>query len=49
MASKDAQVRKVASELDQLVSQLSANVEALAAILTRPATPPENDERLVTP
>jgi hypothetical protein len=47
---KDAEVRKVTGELEALLSRLSANVDTLSAILTRPATPHgPGDERLVTP
>lgn len=46
---KDAEVRRVAAELDTLLAQLEDNVEAMTAILARPAPPPQGpeDERLV--
>jgi hypothetical protein len=48
---KDAQVRKVAAELDALLAQLEDNVAAMSTILARPAQqpPPDTDERLVAP
>jgi hypothetical protein len=46
---KDAEVRRVAAELDALLARLEQNVEAMNEILTRPAQPPQGpgDERLV--
>jgi hypothetical protein len=46
---KDAEVRRVAAELDALLARLEGNVAAMNAILTRPAQPPPapEDERLV--
>jgi hypothetical protein len=48
---KDAQVRRVAAELDALLAQLEDNVAAMSTILARPAQPPppDADERLVSP
>ena len=45
--SRDAEVRRVAAELEDLMRRLEANVSALAVILTRPQHPPEAEERLV--
>ena len=47
--SRDSDVSKVAAQLDALLDDLRANVDALSAILTRPAAPGggESDERLV--
>jgi hypothetical protein len=46
---KDAEVRRVAAELDALLARLEGNVAAMNEILTRPAAPPGDDaqERLV--
>jgi hypothetical protein len=49
VASRDAEVRKVAAELDALLERLAANVGALTTILSQPQHPPEADERLVKP
>jgi hypothetical protein len=38
VASRDAEIRQVTVELDALLGQLGDNVDALNAILTRPAT-----------
>jgi hypothetical protein len=47
---KDAEVRRVAAELDALLAQLEDNVGAMNVILTRALPPPEDaQERLVTP
>jgi hypothetical protein len=47
---KDAEVRRVARELDALLARLEENVAAMSTILARPAQPPpEADERLVAP
>lgn len=49
VASRDAEVRKLAAELDALLDGLRDNVAALNGILTRPVPPEsgETDERLV--
>jgi hypothetical protein len=46
--NRDAEVRRVAAELDTLLARLEQNVDALTAILVRPERPqgPE-DERLI--
>jgi hypothetical protein len=50
VSAKDAEIARVAAELDGLLDCLRANVDALNAILTRPAEPGgEADERLVFP
>lgn len=51
MASRDKEIRAVVSQLDAILAALSANVDALNGILTRPADgdDDEHDERLVTP
>ena len=46
--SKDNHVAKVAAQLDAVLDELRANVDALREILTRPGGE-ENDERLVVP
>jgi hypothetical protein len=46
--SRDAEVRRVAAELDALLARLEQNVDALTAILVRPERPQgPDDERLV--
>lgn len=49
--SKDSDVAKVTAQLDELLDDLRANVDALNAILTRPVPPGggEQDERLAAP
>lgn len=49
MASRDREVRDVVAQLDVILGRLRGNVDALNAILTRPAPPDsgEADERLV--
>ena len=51
MSAKDAEIAKVAAELDALLDELRDNVDALNAILTGPASPGSGgaDERLVSP
>jgi hypothetical protein len=43
---KDAEIRRVASEIDALLDDLRASVDALNAVLQPPA-PSAEDERLV--
>lgn len=50
MASRDAEIRAVVAQLDELLAALSGNVDELNSILTSPA--PDNgevNERLVEP
>lgn len=48
MASRDKEIRAVVSQLDAILAALSANVDQLNGILTRPAGgDDEQDERLV--
>ena len=51
MASRDNEIRGVVAQLDEILTRLRGNVDALNAILTRPAPPDsgEADERLVAP
>lgn len=49
MATREQQIEALATELDGLLDQLAASVDAIGAILKRPKPPPESDERLVTP
>jgi hypothetical protein len=48
---KDAEIWKVAAELDALLDDLAASVDALNAILMPPVppVPGDDDERLVSP
>lgn len=48
---KDAEIKRVAARLDDLLDELGTVVDALNAILIRPATPPHGaaDERLAKP
>ena len=45
--SKDEEITRVAAQLDVILDQLRANVDALNEILSRPAPGGEADERLV--
>jgi hypothetical protein len=48
---KDAEIKQVASQLDDLLGELAVNVAALNEILMRPAPPAQGpaDERLIAP
>jgi hypothetical protein len=50
VSGKDKEIARVTAELDALLDDLHASVDALNAILTRPAEPggDETDERLVS-
>lgn len=49
-APKDAEIKRVAAEIDSLLDDLRASVDALNAVLQPPAPPaPGSDERLVSP
>lgn len=49
-APKDDEVKRVAAQLDSLLDDLRASVDALNAVLTPPVPPvPGSDERLVSP
>jgi hypothetical protein len=51
VASREAEIRRVAGELDHLLDELGASVTALNAILIRPEPPggSAENERLVLP
>lgn len=49
--SREEEIGKVAAQLDDLLDDLAASVDALNAILTHPEPPDngERDERMVAP
>lgn len=48
--NRDAEIQRVATEIDALLDDLRASVDALNAVLTPPVPPvPGSDERLVSP
>lgn len=49
MASRDAEIRQVVSQLDGILGQLRENVDQLNGILTSPPDDGESTERLVAP
>ncbi len=49
MASRDAEIRAVVSQLDEILAALRTNVDELSGILTRPGGGGEANERLVQP
>lgn len=50
MSARDDEITAVAQQLDQLLDDLAASVDALNAILAPPApAAPGDDERLVAP